>query len=71
MSDPNYILSQDEFHDSIGMLKEGIDARWRGTERALEREFRELERTAGWIVATVAVWFLFLGYQMAKGMWRP
>jgi hypothetical protein len=65
--DPNYILSQEEFHGTIDDLKIGLEARWRGTQGAIGHEFRKAEQAFGWLVWSFAIWLAILGHYALKG----
>lgn len=60
--DPNYVLSQEEFHRTI----EGVVCRELAGERALgnrvDRQVDGLRKTAGWMAVSAGFWFLFTGF---------
>lgn len=54
--DPNYILSQAEFHQNVGVLLGAID-----------RAADDLRQTAGWLFVSLAFWLLLAGYSLLRG----
>ena len=68
--DPNYILSQAEFHQTI----EGVVCRELAGERALgiriSREADALVTTAGWVCVSFACWLFLIGCFAIRGELR-
>lgn len=65
--DPNYILSQAEFHGRMDSLQAGLDARLRLSQDTARREADGLRETAGWIAVSFALWLLLIGYALISG----
>jgi hypothetical protein len=60
--DPNYILSQEEFHAS-----QADQARMHGeTQGAIARQFKELRRSAGYTMIVLALWLGYCGWLLTK-----
>ena len=68
--DPNYILSQEEFHRSVDELFERQVLGNRGIKRAVSGEADALVATAGWVCVSLAFWLLMIGFLAIRGQLR-
>jgi hypothetical protein len=65
--DTNYILSQQEFHDTIAASELRGSLR---TESFIRRELDEAETAFGWVLLSLAFFLFLLGYYALKGELR-
>jgi hypothetical protein len=66
-SDPNYILSQEEFHTTIRQLSERQLAGELTMHKRIAVEVDSLVETFGWIAISLAFWLLLVGWTMIRG----
>lgn len=59
-ADPNYILSQEEFHRAI-------NASHAGTNLAIFRQVEGLRTTAGWLFVSLGIWAFLIGVIILTG----
>lgn len=65
--DPNYILSQEEFHEVLGAHADYHVASERRLHRHVESEVDALRETAGWIALSFAFWLLLVAGALICG----
>jgi hypothetical protein len=68
--DANYILSQEEFHKSLAAWGNQLFGAQQVVSSNIRWEFREAEKTLGWVALSLAVWLAMAGYYAVKGQWR-
>jgi predicted lysophospholipase L1 biosynthesis ABC-type transport system permease subunit len=68
--DPNYILSQSEFHAAMREQAERENAGVRLGLSQLNRNVDGLVSTAGWVAVSLAFWLLLVGYSAIRGELR-
>lgn len=62
--DPNYILSQDEFHTSLDVWGNQLFGAMQAHGSEATRQFDGLRLTAGWVAISLACWLLMVGFVM-------
>lgn len=67
MSDPNYILSQEEFHKTMAEHLGRDIAADRSLRHAFERQIEGLRTTGGWLFVSIGLWALLIGIIILTG----
>jgi hypothetical protein len=68
--DPNYILSQEEFHRSMDEVREWEAARSLALGKLVSGEADALVTTAGWVCLSFALWLFMIGVFAIRGQLR-